>query len=162
MTLIRWNKKAKGAAASRRGPWRPTAWLQNWFSLALHTRGVSANTKPTLFAVGLRGSSVCLLQLSVEADGVKESPAALVLKLLQEFVNFVLHVVRVLNLCKRRKTCLNHVPAPADWNRGSSIISYVGGCPNFNITNTLKRHSAHNKVVYKLHANNDSIKMYSK
>lgn len=35
---------------------------------------------------------------SVEADGVQEGPAALLLKLLQQLVDLVLHVLRVLDL----------------------------------------------------------------
>lgn len=41
---------------------------------------------------------------SVEADGVEKRPVALVLKLLQELVDFVLHVVCVLDLMTTVKT----------------------------------------------------------
>ena len=40
---------------------------------------------------------------SVEADAVKERPVALLLKLLKELIDFILHVVSVLDLQRRRK-----------------------------------------------------------
>lgn len=48
--------------------------------------------------VGLVFIANFVLFLSVEADGVKKRPVALLLKLLYELVNFVLHVVSVLDL----------------------------------------------------------------
>lgn len=52
-----------------------------------------------------RGRAATLLpwQRSVEADGVKERPVALLLKLLQKFIHLVLHVISVLDLRRERR-----------------------------------------------------------
>lgn len=67
---------------------------------------------------------LCLLQFpcaSVEADSVKERPVALLLKLLQELIDFILHVISVLDL----KGWRTHVKQPVHTQTPSSFTHTI-------------------------------------
>ena len=68
---------------------------------------------------------------SVEADSVEERPVALVLKLLQQLVHFVFHIIRVLDLREGRddqtyNTCYR--------GQGKTSIHFRAQCNRITVT----------------------------